>query len=742
MHNQAVMNFHKRYLRIVYFTMAICTLLVTKIVFAEQYQLELIIDLSEFNDASTDAVWLDPITSNTDGGEVFVAQDNGLIYLVGNDGTINPNAILNLPLTAEKLAFTALTAMTLHPSFARPGTPEKHGYATFFTAHTTEFDRDKNNNRLTLSETEIVFAFETVITAWTYDFDKQKIDPQSQREVLRIPIKTQDTAIQQLSFDPYQKSWNADYGQLYFSLKYTKELKDNPLYSGVILRIYPLEFGALNFTVPKTNPFVKYPEINNEIVVMGGQNIEQFFWAKSDHASIFIEHDNSEQHWLSKSKVGDDLLTQLKSNFLWQQPTKMPSMLLYQGRDFLSLRNKMVFFTFLDNQWYLTSLAPLSIESPVYEELIARETLSANSNLNVHQDNQYEIIIFDSQQNRLYSLKSANLPVIEKSVSQPNTTPDKSNHYILWISLLVLLLSALAFITRQRKVNKLAIHSIDKDYMRFEYEPKTQNILLFGVNQKYAHKTVILDEIIRCEVLLNNNVVNVVDGQPDNAISNQNEVEIRTLFTKEHSDKMDDEKIRHIEIILSDKDNSYTVCLYLRKGRNRVTGTKYYEAIDILIDLCWVISKRMNPKTTETRAVPSIISNQHKAIVSAPLIKAPQPRRDGDEPTHSRRDDHSVSQASIEEDKPTHSRRDDNVEYSNDVIVMSKVTDTKLESNLKRVASNKETPVGEVEHQSKVVEALEKLASLHRQGHVTDEEFKLAKTKLLQNMLLSSYSSL
>jgi translation elongation factor P/translation initiation factor 5A len=42
---------------------------------------------------------------------------------------------------------------------------------------------------------------------------------------------------------------------------------------------------------------------------MGIQNIEPFFLAKSDHASVFMQHNNDEQYRLSKAILGDNLLT-------------------------------------------------------------------------------------------------------------------------------------------------------------------------------------------------------------------------------------------------------------------------------------------------------------------------------------------------------------------------------------------------------------------------------------------------
>lgn len=695
MNNYAARYFQKKYLRFIF--LAICAFIFAKAVSAEQYKLNVIIDLSEFDQALTDAKWLAPLISPTNGG-FFIAQDNGLIYLAGNDGIVNPETILNLPEMVNNPAFISLTAITLHPSFMLP---EQPGYATLYTAHTTEFSQQKNNNRLTVYDAGIDFSFETVITAWQYDFDDQKIDQQTQREVIRIPIKNLNTAIQQLTFDPHQKPWSADYGQLYFSLKYEKELKNNPLYSGVILRIYPLLFGARNFTVPQNNPFIKSPKINNEIVISGGQNIKRFFWAKNNHEAIFIQHNNVEKYWLSKAKVGDDLLQQPQSTLLWQQPSARSSMLLYQGRKFFKLINKIVFLKLLDNQWYLSSLPlmPLNNDSPIYEKLVTKEALSPNADLNIHQDNQGEIILFDNHNSKMYSLQSTHLNEIDVNVP-PSDSSAGSTNYVLYIILLAGLPLCLIFVYYKTTDQKDPVSLLNGDNVHFQYQPTTQTILLFRANQKKAHKILSIFDILHCEVLLNNNVINIIDNQPQNAISNKIEEDIRDIFTEEHRHKMLDEQSRRIEMILSDKDNSYTVCLYLRKGYNRLTGSKYYEVIDMLIDLCWVISKRINPGSTETR----LITVFAKAAASV-------------RPT--------VIRQAI---------KDDNiVDIHHPVKFIA--TGKKSEMIQERDNTNGEVPMVLVTHQTKVVDALEKLASLHQQGHLTNEEFTLAKTKLLQNIL-------
>jgi hypothetical protein len=662
--------------------MAICTLFFTKIVFAEQYQLKLIADLGQFNEVGTDAVWLNPLTSPGNNDEFFIAQDNGLIYLTKNDGSSNQEAILNLPLSLNNSAFISLTAISLHPSFLLP---EEPGYATFYTAHTTKFDLENSNNRLVLNDTNIKFTFETVVTAWTYDFDTQKINPQTQREVIRIPIKTHNSAIQQLKFDPYLKPWNADYGQLYFTLGYINELQDHALYSGVILRISPLMFGARNYTVSQSNPFIKTPEIHDEIVVMGGQNIQHFFWAKYSHKSIFIQHNNRMEYWLSKAKIGVDLHSQ--SNFLRQQPNEMSSMLLYQGRNFYDLRSRMVFFTLIDSRWHLSSLALESVsnELPLSEEVITTEVISQKSDLNILQDSQNEIIIFDKNQNMLYSLHSANTKIISDNISQATTSDTGTKHYVLFISLLMVLLAALFYVKRNNQIHKLTGDSLVNEYVRFEYVSTKEAILLFKINNKKAQQTLYLKDIIRCEVLLNNKVINTLDSKLEHGVSNQIEVEIRALFTTEESEKIPDEQTRQIQIILSDKDSSYALCLYLRKGNNRVTGEKYYKVVDMVIDLCWVISKRLHPKETETRVVPVVVfSRPNLPLSDKKTLQSPSSQND-------------IVNNQLETTQPT-----------------------------------KPKAAEQIAQQTDLVAALDKLVNLHKQGYLNDEEFSLAKSNLLR----------
>jgi hypothetical protein len=73
----------------------------------------------------------------------------------------------------------------------------------------------------------------------------------------------------------------------------------------------------------------------------------------------------------------------------------MSAMLLYQGRDFISVGDKMVSFKRLNNKWHLSYLAatPLNDESLIFEGIISKYLLSATSDLNIYQKNKGEIIL-------------------------------------------------------------------------------------------------------------------------------------------------------------------------------------------------------------------------------------------------------------------------------------------------------------------------------------------------------------
>jgi sucrose-6-phosphate hydrolase SacC (GH32 family) len=86
------------------------------------------------------------------------------------------------------------------------------------------------------------------------------------------------------------KPWSDDYGLLYIALKPDSTLQQSALYSGSILRISPTKFGLKNYTVPTHNPFLKDPKVEDEVIMIGAQNIQQFTWSKKEKNKLILTH--------------------------------------------------------------------------------------------------------------------------------------------------------------------------------------------------------------------------------------------------------------------------------------------------------------------------------------------------------------------------------------------------------------------------------------------------------------------
>ena len=426
-------------------------------------------------------------------------------------------------------------------------------------------------------------------------------------------------------------------------------------------------------------------------MLLNGQNIDDFNWTKNEHASIFIQHSNKEQYWLSKANMGDDLLKKAATNSLWQQPNPMSSMLLYQGRNILSLRNSVVYFTLINERWYLSSRALDVIDggSSVFDGLIETQALSSDAQLNIHQDNHGEILLFDNQKSRMYALQLGHIQQMETAAPVSNTNAPETNNFVLYLSFLTVAGLVIIFAYRKKTERGSSKDSLSNEYVRYRYEPTTHNILLYRTNRKNEHSTLALKDITRCDVLLNGKVISTIDADAQHVISNQSEKNIRAAFIEEHSDTLHDEITRHIEVVFFSVDNRYPVSVYLRKGNTRLTGSKYYEAVDVLMDICWIISKKINPKLTETRLLPKSVRSARNAKARSTAVPKAQNER-------------SVS-------KP--------------VTAVQAPEIAKVQ------------PDGQVVLQTGVVDSLDKLVNLHQQGYLNDEEFKAAKSKLLQSLL-------
>jgi hypothetical protein len=185
---------------------------------------------------------------------------------------------------------------------------------------------------------------------------------------------------------------------------------------------------------------------------------------------------------------------------------------------------------------------------------------------------------------------------------------------------------------------------------------------------------------------------------------------------------MVDGKVRQVSLLLTDKlIKNYKVCVYMRKGSNRITKKSYTKVVHELIDWCWLIGERINPTQTEKRTIqPRVVQKEKSDIVSA---------KSNNTSLHNQA-------AAIRPEIPTIENSDqpqvpgENSARLNVVTESESLTELSVtESSDTAVKANQENTIN-----TELVNALDKLVSLQKQGFLTLDEFSKAKEKLLKDL--------
>ncbi len=300
-------------------------------------------------------------------------------------------------------------------------------------------------------------------------------------------------------------------------------------------------------------------------------------------------------------------------------------------------------------------------------------------------------------------------PAEEKAASTEIKMEPTNNSYIILIIMLVVAI-AFYFYKRNRFSAKATVR---KQFAHIESSNSQQQIGLYHRHQQSTDTIIDVVNIVNLKVRLNDNIICEINQKVGHGFDHEKEQSLRIIFAKEQADKMVPDKVRQVNLTLTDiNKKSYVVCLYMRKGSNRVTKKTYLVVVDDLIDWCWLIAAKINPDETEKRKmlpkkplepVVDLVKERRKqkpryeqaaAICPAnqEALKTPQGVK-GDEA--------KADSVSKEADKDK--------ELANEVG-QSKSVDTEL------------------------VNALEKLVNLKQQGYLTDEEFTKAKENLLSSL--------
>jgi hypothetical protein len=672
--------------------------------------------------------WQQFIVNPSNKQQHFVIRESGQVYLIDDD-KIEPQAILDMSVYQQSdSSLFKLTAIELHPNFSLRN---QVGYGTFYTAHIENINKKIKIKRLQESGDDLQLDFDAVITEWQFSLvNHKKVAVNTKREVLRVGVPDNSMVIKQISFNPYIKSWNDDFGLLYVALNGGGEWAQ-PLYSGVILRIDPTKFGLRSFSVPKNNPYMKDSQINDVIYLLGGQEITQFIWPGKNSEYILVSHQYNNKYLLSLTDGRNDWREAMNKQVLYQSEHAVHDMLVYQGRDLSLLRSKLLLLRQEDEHWFLDSLAfnfsdnqkIRNEKKPQLEWPITSQQLPINSQIMLSSNHYGEIFLLEKTINVLFLLTQQAL--VNKNVvasTDKNTSiENKSSDYSFFILLLILAL--IGTIYYWFKLNgHSAKRLVRQQFASLELSESCQQISLYHRHQKNAETIIDIVDIVSSEITLNEHSISVVNAKFGYGFNHDKEQDLRTIFASEAVDKMIDGKIRQISLLLTDnRKNSYTVCLYMRKGSDRITKKPYVKVIKELIDWCWLIGETISADNMGERKVKSTVLAEDK--------------RDNKSTNNNKNSLHNQA-AAIRAVTP----KVDNTSQSQVTDELSSTLNSVNDNHhLAELAGDESNEVHNQIHQENTIDtdlinALEKLVNLKQQGFLTMDEFSKAKENLLKGL--------
>ncbi len=654
--------------------------------------------------------WAQLVVNPLNTKQYFVSDPRGIIYLINQDEHIPAQPLVNINTQQSQRNAPQdkphLTAFSLHPNFADKG---QTGFATLYSAHSEKTNKHSSTQRIQEHNFTLPIAFDAVVTEWQFIVSTSgHYALLKTREVVRVSLPKTQHYINQLSFNPYQKPGDMEFGLLYISLNSPHNLSQYPLYSGVILRINPQQIGAKSSSIPTSNPFLKNHSIRNAIFVLGAQTIRQFIWTDKSHNQILISHhythNKQKAQWFSYSYGGEDWRKTPPKHYIYRDLSdiKSTSLVLHHDHHAGDLSNSLFFLRKQKRHWQLKSLSlqpalafnQTKLAFPMLEWQFNQPTTSKDK-FSLHTDTSGEMLLLNSSQGIIHQLHHQ--PFIAE---KPGIYKIKHSSINIALVLAALLLLISCYFLYQSKVQKYLSKTLTRRrYAKITLDEVKVEFNLFKRHQKFSNTLIKLNRIELCQVLLDDRCICTINTELTYGFGYKQEQKLRDIFKKKHSHKMLDNTVRQISLVLEDtKNRSYITCLYLRKGNVRLSQKSYFEVVDELISWCWLIAKEINGQQTDT---------QTQSHVTPQIDKAPVQL-----PSNNKRT--SLDETVIPQ--PTHAPE-----------MMSAVNNPSNTPNSKKT----DPPLVDTE----LILALEKLIAFKKHGFLTDEEFSKSKAKLLNDFL-------
>jgi hypothetical protein len=234
-------------------------------------------------------------------GRLFVADLRGQVWLI-EDGVLAPEPFLD----AAAILGDALRAgcnscgvrsFAFHPDFAKPA---RGGFGRFYTVTIQAPETSAARPATPIFRwTKSPVATVDVVSEWRVDpEDPNRIDPTSEREVLRVEQWRIGHSTEHIGFKPNARRRDPDFGKLFIALgdggfngddpDPFRNAQDTRTVLGKILRIIPRRSGRPGYRIPRDNPFVGDPDVLPEIWASGLRNPQRFSWDAAGRGAMLI----------------------------------------------------------------------------------------------------------------------------------------------------------------------------------------------------------------------------------------------------------------------------------------------------------------------------------------------------------------------------------------------------------------------------------------------------------------------
>lgn len=690
----------KSHMHYFFYFIFILTIVVNKPLFASDYELTLLSDLSAAQKEGDTWSFIAPVPAKNN--HYYITTDTGKIFIIA-DNKVTDSPFVNIAEQLNDAQIIKLTAIAIAPGF---NLRNQFDYKAFYTAHVEKHPASKT--RITESGSES-YQYDAVVMRWQLGSTASKNNMiVSKREVIRIAIRTPDNPIKQLRFNPYVESWSNDFGLLFVQLAHDETMIESSLYAGAILRINPQSRGDESYTIPPNNPFIKQMGMLNEVIFISGYPMDSFTWYEKKLNELAILYTHKDKTQLALAKYGDDWRHITPAKHLWISDTSEArySAIFYRGRELKSFWSNIILLGQQDQNWQLTPLIPateshdeMSLQKA--ENILHYTQTKISPHFSLYAQSNGEILLLEKNSQVLFSVKMpvlvANHPTV-KTTEKVETEPSFTPFLIILFSVGALVIVYL--VTTKKNPQKKRFF-LQNQWTRFDVNTKENSLSLFKKGDEKVNKTINIKNITSSTVLLNDNVILTINNTPDHGYTKTIDERMKSTFARDHRIKMTNDKERKIQVnMIDDKNTLYSFCLYYRIGNVRHTKLKYSKTLEKIIDWNWHFSSLINPDASEQRVVepkPSSLDKTSDSKQSAPI--------------------HQVVKNDV-------LKTTNKIEHSD-----SQQEQTILGKNVQPQPSEN----------TEFIAALDKLVTMKKEGFLDEAEFNATKAKLLQSIVSKTH---